>query len=223
MVHDCHNTQVRLRDILSLKALCDNASSGCDWVGELPSLDEHLASCDFSLLPCPNKCHNWSKVVELLHRDIDKHTKEECPRHQYRCPHCQEEGEYQEMRTKHLKICSTLEVPCPKRRCKAHIRRCDLPKHCEECLFDKVPCKYSILGCDEVVQRNPGPLLEKSLLNYSTSWRTRTITLHVSGSVPGQSIVDKELPSSGLGYRHYIHHSTLGHQVATCELPVPPG
>ena len=30
--------------------------------------------------------------------------------------------------------------------------RCDLPKHCEECLFEKVPCKYSIIGCDEVVE-----------------------------------------------------------------------
>ena len=150
--HIYHNTTGE-RHILSLKARCDNTPSGCEWAGGLCSLDEHLASCDFTLLPCPNECHNRSKVVQLLRKYMEKHTKEECPRRQYKCPHCQEAGEYRDMTTKHLHKCPMIEIPCPKRRCTTRIVRRDLPKHRQECLFEKVPCKYSTIGCEEEVER----------------------------------------------------------------------
>ena len=84
---------------------------------------------------------------------MEKHTKEECPRRQYKCPHCQEAGEYRDMTTKHLHKCPMIEIPCPKRRCTTRIVRRDLPKHRQECLFEKVPCKYSVIGCTEKVER----------------------------------------------------------------------
>ena len=93
-------------------------------------------------------------MMQLLRKDLENHTKEECPRRQYECPHCQKTGEYREMITNHLQICPMLEVPCPKRRCTTSILRCDLPKHREECLFEKVPCKYSTIGCDEVERKD---------------------------------------------------------------------
>ena len=116
-------------------------------------MDEHLASCDFALLPCPNECHNRSKVVKLLRKYMEKHTKEECPRRQYKCPHCQEAGEYRDMTTKHLHKCPMVEIPCPKRRCTTRMVRRDLPKHRQECMFEKIPCKYSTIGCEEKVER----------------------------------------------------------------------
>jgi hypothetical protein len=84
---------------------------------------------------------------------MEKHTKEECPRRQYECPHCQEVGEYQERTTKHLDKCPMVKVPCPRRMCKTYIKRCDLSKHRKECLFEKVTCKYSTIGCMEKVRR----------------------------------------------------------------------
>jgi TNF receptor-associated factor 4 len=147
----CHTTGER--DILSLKALCDNSSNGCDWVGELRSLDEHLDNCGFTLLPCPNKCSKDDSVVQLLRKDLEKHKNKECPRRQYQCPHCKEAGEYQGMITKHLDECPMVEVPCPKRRCKTHLIRRDLSNHRKECLFEMVPCKFSIIGCTEEVER----------------------------------------------------------------------
>ena len=83
---------------------------------------------------------------------MEKHTKE-CPRRNHKCPHCQEAGEYRERMTKHLKECPKVEVPCPKRQCKTSIARCDLIKHRQECLFEKVPCKYTIIGCKKEVLR----------------------------------------------------------------------
>ena len=116
-----------------------------------------MPSCNFTLLPCPNECLQGgkrSKVVQLLRKDIKKHTKEECPRRQYECPHCQEAREYKERTTKHLKECPMVEVPCPKRRCKVRILQRDLPKHRQKCLFEKVRCKYHLtFGCKEEVLR----------------------------------------------------------------------
>ena len=57
------------------------------------------------------------------------------------------------MTTKHLHKCPMIEIPCPKHRCTARMVRHDLPKHCQECLFEKVPCKYSTIGCKEEVER----------------------------------------------------------------------
>jgi TNF receptor-associated factor 4 len=150
--HNYHNTTCE-RHILSLKALCDNTSNGCKWVGELRSLDEHLASCVFTLLPCPNKCRSGDKVVQLLHKDIPRHTQEECPRRQYECPHCQEAGEYRERTTKHLKKCTMIEVPCPKLGCKIRIARCNLLEHQKECLFEIIQCKYATIGCKKEALR----------------------------------------------------------------------
>jgi hypothetical protein len=46
-----------------------------------------------------------------------------------------------------------VEVPCPKRRCKTQLVRGDPSKHRRECRFEKVPCKYSTIGCTEKVER----------------------------------------------------------------------
>jgi hypothetical protein len=68
-----HNTTGE-RHILSLKANCNNTSNGCEWAGELRSLNKHLASWDFTLLSCRNESHNRFKVVQLLCKDMKKHT-----------------------------------------------------------------------------------------------------------------------------------------------------
>ena len=112
-----------------------------------------MASCGFTLLPCPNECSKDNATVRFLRKDLERHINEECPRRQYECPHCQEAGEYWERTVKHVDECPMVEVPCPKRRCETHVLRRDLPKHRQECMFEKVPCKYSTIGCTEEVER----------------------------------------------------------------------
>ena len=92
-------------------------------------------------------------VVQVLRKDLERHTNEECPMRQYKCPQCHESGEYQERTTKHLEECPMVEVPCPNSGCKIHLTRHDFLKHCQECMFKKVLCKYSIIGCEEEVER----------------------------------------------------------------------
>ena len=107
------------RHIKSLKTKCDNSSNGCEWIGELRSLDKHLLTCDFTLLPCPNQCKKDEEILKLLRKDIEKH-KKECPRRQYECPHCKETGEYQERTTTHLEECPKNRIYCPNDGCGEH-------------------------------------------------------------------------------------------------------
>ena len=112
-----------------------------------------MLSCDFTLLPCPNQCKKDEEILKLLRKDIEKHKKEECPRRQYECPHCKETGEYQERTTTHLVKCPNIEIPCPNSGCNKLVKRCDISKHCKECSFELVPCKYASIGCEQEICR----------------------------------------------------------------------
>ena len=117
-----------------------------------------MASCGFTLLPCPNKCHGGGDkhITKFLRKELEKHNKE-CPRRQYECPHCQEAGEYQERTTKHPMKCPLIVLPCPKPGCKQRIARCNLSKHYKECMFVLVPCKYAAIGCKtELLRKDLG-------------------------------------------------------------------
>ena len=78
-------------------------------VGEL---GQHDATCDFSLLPCPNKCTDQHKITTVLRKYMEKHAVE-CPKRTYECPHGKVTGDYQERTTKHLQECAKMENVCP--------------------------------------------------------------------------------------------------------------
>ena len=145
------------RDIKSLKTKCDNATNGCQWTGELGSIEEHLATCDYALLPCPNECTDINagdKILKVLRKDMEKHLSEDCPRREYVCPYCKESGEYQKMITTHLEECDSVEVPCPNEECGVCIERQFIFRHLQTvCDFERVHCKYEDIGCQEEVLR----------------------------------------------------------------------
>ena len=141
------------RHILSLKTQCDGTSSGCEWTGELRSLKEHLKSCDFIFLPCPNECKKGGEVHQLLRIDMKRHVKRECPRRQYRCPYCKASGEYQERTTTHLETRPMMKIPCPNARCNTSVIRCSISSHRQVCMHEKISCKYANIGCQDKVPR----------------------------------------------------------------------
>ena len=142
--------------------MCTKSENGCDWVGELRSLDDHLTTCEYTFVCCPNKCvgkkkKKWlenKKEVGILRRDLDHHLNNECPNRQYQCPHCKVTKRYRYITTTHLDRCPKLEVPCPNIGCGVKVSRCDLPDHQSKCQFEKVPCKYAKDGCEEEPLRN---------------------------------------------------------------------
>ena len=135
------------QEIKALKVMCNNY--GCGWTGELRSLNKHLTTCGYALLPCTNKCTNNTEKVYMFLRDMDNHLKNTCPNRQYQCPHCKETGRHCEITTTHLDTCPKIKIPCPNVGCDDSVPRCELSDHQTECLFEKVPCKYAGIGCKE--------------------------------------------------------------------------
>ena len=136
----------------SLGVRCDNLANGCQWVGELRSLQEHLLTCGYALLPCTNRCKNGTDPVKMLRKDLDDHLTK-CPRRQFPCQHCNEYGEYKERTTTHLKTCPKVEVQCPNGPCQVRFLRCDVATHRSTCQYERVPCKYAEVGCKETPLR----------------------------------------------------------------------
>ena len=137
----------------SLRVKCDNLDNGCQWVGELRSLQEHLLTCGYALLPCTNQCKNGTNPVKVLRKDLADHLTNKCPRRQFPCQHCNENGEYEERTTNHLKICPKVKVQCPNGQCQVSIPRCDVATHRSTCKYERVPCKYAEVGCKETPLR----------------------------------------------------------------------
>lgn len=110
---------------------CDNKDRGCEWIGGTHSLKKHLETCGYASVPCINHCH-----YEILRKDLHYHLHHQCPRRPHTCPHCNMEGECQEMRTTHLQTCQKLLIPCQNARCPIQLPHCELPTHLESCDYN---------------------------------------------------------------------------------------
>ncbi|XP_064398235.1 TNF receptor-associated factor 4-like [Halichondria panicea] len=144
------------RDIQSLKVKCTNHTNGCQWVGELRHVDEHPNTCVYVKLPCPNDCGDGSEIVlieatQFFRKDLQKHLKDECPRRQYSCPHCQETDEYRYTTGEHIKICPKMVIQCYNTpHCKATFPQETKDAHLSTCQYQKIACKYSEFGCKKI-------------------------------------------------------------------------
>ena len=127
-------------------------------MGELRSLEDHLENCGFILQPCPNWCshitEDESEIVVLYSKDIQKHLEEECPRRSYSCPYCEEVGEYEHITTDHYHECPKVEIECSNvPDCDKRFLRESKSDHISVCPFEKVPCRYKAVGCEEWLLR----------------------------------------------------------------------
>ena len=53
---------------------CSNANRGCEWVGTVGTLEKHVATCGFTLVPCPKQCKDDNDAVKcLLKKDLEEH------------------------------------------------------------------------------------------------------------------------------------------------------
>ena len=133
--------------------ICSNTDNGCGWVGELRSLDYHLTMCGYTLLRCTNQCMVDEKEVKILRCDLDQHLMNECPNRQYQCRHCEAIGRHCDITTTHLDTCPKVKIPCPNSGCNALVTRCDFSDHRSKCEYEKVPCKYTGIGCNKELPR----------------------------------------------------------------------
>ena len=131
---------------------CVSMERGCRWTGTIGTLDNHIATCQFALVPCPNKCEDNKGAGELhLNRkDLDDHLKTTCSKRAYECQHCGEKGTYASITEDHDKVCNKKIVPCPNKGsgCPLSMERGKTKQHVRSvCDYTEIACAYESLGC----------------------------------------------------------------------------
>ena len=140
------------RDIDALQVICASTERGCQWTGTVGTLDDHIASCQFALVPCPNNCEEDKGAGELLliRKHLDQHLKKKCPKRAYECPHCGEKGTFASITEDHDQVCEKKIITCPNKGsgCSLSMERGKIKEHVSsDCEYTEVACVYESLGC----------------------------------------------------------------------------
>ena len=124
-------------------------------MGTVGTLEEHIATCYYVLLPCPNECKNEKDNVQhFMRKDLDDHLEDKCPNQDYTCNHCDLAGTYVFITTEHDEVCPEKIIPCPNKECDEVMEHRHIEEHVEDvCDYTKIPCKYKNIGCDMVCIR----------------------------------------------------------------------
>ena len=149
------------REIDSLRIRCTNKEEGCQWIGEVGSLKDHLESasgCGFVEVECPNRCEipsdsdvddsslKW-KMKKLKRKDLEFHLKNKCEFRPYQCTHCGYEDTFLTVIAHHYNICPEFPLQCPNKCSKHNIKRKDMEEHRTQCSLEPVQCPFEEVGC----------------------------------------------------------------------------
>jgi TNF receptor-associated factor 4 len=142
------------REIEALRVKCSSMERGCEWVGTVGTLEEHVATCGFTLVPCPKQCRDDTDAVKhFMKKDLDKHLKNDCPNRDHKCKHCGEKATYTTITEAHDKVCIMKPVPCPNNACRVKRQRQHVSGHVSKCPHTVTPCKYEGIGCNKKMKR----------------------------------------------------------------------
>ena len=143
------------RDVKAIRVKCDNLKGGCEWEGTVGTLEEHMTTCVFTPVPCPNDCTDQEDIVRMImKKNLERHLKELCMKREYKCQHCGEKGTYETIIHVHEDECPMKVLPCFNPGCSKTMRRMDIPKHSENhCKYSVISCKYEGIGCDVKMKR----------------------------------------------------------------------
>ena len=105
------------RSLYAFRVHCSNKEQGCQWVGELGQLDNHLnlskslqnqlQGCQLSQI----KCLHCSEL--FLRSDIEDHQNQKCHKRPFSCEYCKEfDSCYEEVATNHWPVCGSYPMPC---------------------------------------------------------------------------------------------------------------
>ena len=137
------------RQVNSLKVRCQHHEVGCQWVGELTFLKEHLdpsasRRCDFILLVCPLEgCgeHVRSSAME-------EHIRSYCSKRSHVCEHCGYYDKRDIVTEKHYPLCELFPVECPNKCSVENLKRMQFEMHLEEqCPLQVIQCPFTSVGC----------------------------------------------------------------------------
>ena len=141
------------RTINSLQVYCSLKEAGCEWVGELKDLSQHLNvsfSDDYKSLGCPFVQLECSHCKQRYQRRLLlDHESSECSKRPVCCDICDEyESTFEDVINNHVPICPSKQVLCPN-ECGKSLLRKNLDKHLEnDCPLQSIECLFSYAGCE---------------------------------------------------------------------------
>ena len=143
------------RQVMALKVRCSNKALGCEWVGGLGELEEHMkvgsveGKCEYVNVVCPFKCGE-----QVQRRSLGVHKADKCVKRPFTCQHCSHKGTYEEVTRDHLLQCQKYPVKCPNKCCEEDIERRFLKRHLnQDCPLQEIECEFSYAGCEAKMQR----------------------------------------------------------------------
>ena len=166
-----HNKGLQ-RTLNSFTVRCVHSQSGCEWVGELGKLEEHLNEnpdeqlngCEFVEIKCMYCTEYFQR------RNIGAHQIATCPNRPFSCDYC---GVYQSTHEdvvhNHWTVCECRPASCPN-DCGVYPKRKDLECHVKkDCLLQVVDCDFHYAGCEVKLPRREmaAHLLQASLAHTS--------------------------------------------------------
>ena len=135
------------RQVNSLKVRCQHHEVGCQWVGELRYLQEHLdpviRKCGFILLACPLGCGERVRSSEMK-----DHILSECCKRLCECEYCGYCNDFDIITEQHYPVCEQFPVECPNACSGVNLKRLELVIHLEEqCPLQVIQCPFTSAGC----------------------------------------------------------------------------
>ena len=153
------------REVDELEIQCTKQKMGCQWVGELKSIQTHLDSdkgCGYVEMQCSNKCGAMMKRKEL-----EAHIAQQCPLRKTQCQYCQYEDTYQTIINQHYNKCPCYPLPCPNMCGATGIQRANMANHRSRCELEPMECPFYEAGCTvRVLRREFGAHMSGNQQNH---------------------------------------------------------
>ena len=161
---DIPNRQLN-RTLNSLQVYCSYKAFGCEWVGELGKLTQHISLdptfsssnaddkvCQFVPIDCSH-CHE-----KFERQFVEEHKTKLCPKRPFCCEICNDyESTFEEVTTNHKPVCPSRLVPCFN-KCGVTTKFKELSKHLtEDCPLEVIDCSFSFAGCEAKLPRKDLP------------------------------------------------------------------
>ena len=156
---DCFEDKGRKRLLNDYQVHCINKKLGCQWVGELGELDNHLNSkppqdkqlegCQFTQVLCLHCFKPFQRS------DIVIHQNDQCLERPFSCEYCEEyDSSFEDVTTNHWPVCGSYPVQCPNKCSSETMERRNLESHiANDCPLTIIDCDFKGIGCEVRVPR----------------------------------------------------------------------
>ena len=160
---DCFEDKGRKRLLNDYEVRCTNKKLGCQWMGELGELENHLnyippqdkqlEGCQFTEVQCLH-CSE-----PFLRSNVEVHQNDQCFKRPFSCEYCKDhDSTFANVTTNHWPVCASYPVQCPNKCSEETMERQNLEGHiANDCPLTVVDCDFKGVGCEVRLLRKDLP------------------------------------------------------------------